>query len=331
MAAEEYGFPQPPSRYPSWIKICDNVFNDYVRRWIFDSDTCGGGLRWQFTPENAGHGYKNSISNGGFFQLAARLGRMTGNQTYLDWAEKVWDWSSAIGLIDNIYNVYDGTDLLINCTGINHNQWSYNVAMYLYGAASMQNITGAADKWVKRTTGLLEATSTFFSPFPNATNVMFEAMCEKSSTCNVDQFSMKAYLARWLAGTSMLAPYTAGRVGALLRASAVGAASACNAGQVANTCGSKWYINGSDGTSGLGQQLSAMEVMYSLLVNQTLPPSVFNSVRIPQAPPDVANVSADPPANQRRPLYDSGDQIQVTHWPLFASTTVLTILLIGIT
>lgn len=277
MSAAEYGFPLPPKPYPSWLQICDNVFNDFVQRWQSDSDTCGGGLRWHFTPENNGHSYKNTISNGGFFQLAARLARMTGNQTYADWAEKVWDWTTAIGLIDNNYNVFDGTDLNINCTELNHYQWSYNVGIYLYGAAAMQNYTNALEKWVTRTTGLLDASSIFFSPFPNATNVMFETICEPAAMCNVDQYSMKAYLSRWLAGTSQLAPYTAGRVGELLRASAIGASSACTAGPDGNVCGSKWYVGGPDGTDGLGQRQSTLEVIYSLLVNETAPPSVLTS------------------------------------------------------
>lgn len=310
MSAAEYGFPQPPAPYPSWRQICDNVFNDYVKRWAFDSDTCGGGLRWQFTPENAGHDYKNAISNGGFFQLAARLGRMTGNKTYVDWAEKIWDWTSAVGLIDDKYNVFDGTDLKINCTEINHNQWTYNVAIYLYGAAMMQNHTKASKKWVRRTSGLLGAASAFFSPFPNATNTMYEALCERQSVCNVDQLSMKAYLSRWLAGTSLLAPYTAGRIGELLRASAIGASTACTSGAYGNTCGAKWYINGWDGTSGLGQQMSAMEVMYALLVNKTAPPSILNSVRTRDAPAKVLVVLPDSSRNGTGPLHNGGGGVQ---------------------
>jgi mannan endo-1,6-alpha-mannosidase len=143
----------------------------------------------------------------------------------------------------------------------------------------MQNYTDGSSIWVQRTSGFLDATATFFSPFPNSTNVMFETQCELSSTCNVDQYSMKAYLARYLAGTSLLAPFTAGRVGSLLRISAIGAAAACTTGPYGNTCGFKWYINGSDGTSGLGQQLSAVEVMYALLVNLTEPPMSFKNLR----------------------------------------------------
>lgn len=64
----------------------------------------------QFYPSNAGYFYKNAISNGAFFQVSARLARFTGNQTYVDWAHKTWNWSQAIGLISPTYDVYDGTD-----------------------------------------------------------------------------------------------------------------------------------------------------------------------------------------------------------------------------
>ena len=114
MAAAEYGFQPPPPPYECWQELCINAFNDYVRRW--NTTTCGGGLQWQFYPANAGFYYKNAVSNGAFFQLSARLLRMTGNQTYLHWANKVYDWSSQIGLVDNLYNVFDGTDDTINCT-----------------------------------------------------------------------------------------------------------------------------------------------------------------------------------------------------------------------
>jgi len=302
-SAAEFGFQHPPSPYRCWQELCINAFNDYVRRW--NTSTCGGGLQWQFYPANAGFYYKNAISNGAFFQLSARLARMTGNQTYSHWANKIYDWSTDIGLVDDIYNVFDGTDDTINCTGIDHNQWTYNLAVYLYGAAVMQNYTNASTIWVERTSGFLDATATFFSPFKNATNIMFEAQCELTSRCDVDQLSMKAYLARWLAGTSLLAPFAAGRVGTLLRASAIGAASACTAGPYGNTCGEKWYIDGSDGTSGLGQQLSAMEVMYALLVNETAPPMTVNDVQIRNEPAAVTSLNPVPaaPSMTAKPLY----------------------------
>jgi mannan endo-1,6-alpha-mannosidase len=305
MDAVEYGFPDPLPPAPAWLQVCINAFNDYVSRW--DTTKCNGGLKWQFHPENAGYDYKNAISNGVFFQLSARLARYTGNQTYVDWANKAYDWSSAIGLVDaRNYNVYDGTDDMINCTGVDHDQWSYNVGVFLYGAAVMQNYTNGTQLWVDRVTGFLDATTTFISPYPNSTYILFEAMCEQRSACNVDQFSFKAYLARWLAATSLLAPFTAARVGVIIQTSAMGAAAACTAGPYGNTCGAKWYINASDGTSGLGQQLAAMEVMYALLVNETTPPAYLPNVVIRNEPANVTSVTPALPSSTSRPLVGPG-------------------------
>ena len=66
-----------------------------------------------------------------------------------------------VGLIDNNYNVYDGTDDTKGCTSVDHDQWSYNVGIYLYGSAVMQALTNDP-KWVTRTNGQLAATGTFF-------------------------------------------------------------------------------------------------------------------------------------------------------------------------
>jgi mannan endo-1,6-alpha-mannosidase len=170
----------------------------------------------------------------------------------------------------------------------------------------LQNYTNGSDVWWTRTNGLLDATSTFFSPFPNATDIMFEAQCELDNSCNVDQLSKKAYLARWLAGTSIMAPGTAGRVGALLKASAGGAAAACTGGVDGQTCGFKWYTGGYDGNTGVGQQLSAMEVMYSLLVNDTAPPKTLPNVHIRNEPNNLTATPTGDPASSStpRPLHD---------------------------
>ncbi|KAJ9613311.1 hypothetical protein H2200_003253 [Cladophialophora chaetospira] len=271
--AAEYGFREPPKAYPTWLKICDNIFNDFVSRWIASSNTCGGGLKWQVFPTSPGYDYKNSISNGGFLQLAARLYRSTNNQTYYEWAIHVWDWSVKIGLIDSSYNVFDGSDDTINCTGIDHTLWTYNVAVYLYGTAVLYNYTNGLEIWRNRTTALLDfALEAFVSPFPNATDVIYEH-CELTWSCNIDQFSFRAYLARWLAKTTIMMPETAEKVNPVLRASALAAAAACSGGANGTTCGARWYLDAWDETSGLGQALAALEVVQSLLVDEAGPPA----------------------------------------------------------
>jgi hypothetical protein len=68
--------------------------------------------------------------------------KYTGNTTYSNWAETTWDWCERVGLIDDKYNVYDGTSAAVgeNCTSVDHLQWSYNVGVFLIGAAYMWNI-----------------------------------------------------------------------------------------------------------------------------------------------------------------------------------------------
>lgn len=235
------------------------------------------------------------------------MARFTGNQTYVDWAEKVWDWVEDIGLMSSSYDIYDGTDEKINCSAVDHHQWTYNVGTFLYGTATLANYTNNSQIWVERTVGLLAATDTFFSPYTNATDIMFEAACELDASCNVDQWSMKAYLARWMANAAIVAPYIADRVKTRLQASAQGAAAACTSGTFGNTCGSKWYINRFDNITGLGQQLSALEIVTGLLFNDTLAPRhlpqvTISTVPLTALPTTVAAISD--PTSTADPLHD---------------------------
>ena len=150
MEAAEYNFPNPPDDQPQWLALVQAVFNSQVPRW--DETTCGGGLRWQIFPFNSGFDYKNSISNGVNFNLAARLARYTGNQTYADWAERQWDWMTSVKLIDPVtYAVFDGGHVEDNCTSLTPLQWSYNVGVVLHGAANMYSLVSALTVLQSRT------------------------------------------------------------------------------------------------------------------------------------------------------------------------------------
>jgi mannan endo-1,6-alpha-mannosidase len=167
--AAEYHFPVPTGNSSTvWLDLAEAVFNTQIARW--DTADCNGGLRWQIFSSNKGYDYKNSISNGGLFHIAARLAKLTGNQTYVEWAEKTWNWMFDVKFIDANYNVYDGAE--IPCNVVNKVMWTYNPSMLLYGSAVLFNYTNGAAVWENRTTGLLKTCiNTFFSPYPNATNV----------------------------------------------------------------------------------------------------------------------------------------------------------------
>ncbi|KAI1076797.1 glycoside hydrolase family 76 protein [Whalleya microplaca] len=254
----------------SWLAIGTNAFEDFVRRWNADSGTCGGGLKWQYDPSANGYHYKNSVTNGGFFQTAARLARYTGNQTFADWAVKIYDWSVSIGLVTSEYRVFDGAgdENNANCSVLDQTQWSYNIATYLHGAAHMYAFTEGDSVWESRVQRLVAtAKSTFFGPTANSTGVMYEQNCELDNKCNVDQMSFKASLSRWLGKTAVLVPSVSETILGLLKSSAKGAASSCSE-HANSTCGMKWYIGGFDGQSNFGAQLSALETVQSLLVTK---------------------------------------------------------------
>ncbi|KAF2036676.1 hypothetical protein EK21DRAFT_51969 [Setomelanomma holmii] len=270
MSALEYQFPEPGSAPADYLEVAVNSFNNIIGRW--DESSCGGGLKWQIYPENSyGYNYKNSISNGCAFALGARLARYTGNQTYADWAVKIYDWTKKVGLITDIYEVFDGSDDKTNCATVaDKTQWTYNNAMFLHGSAFMYDFTGGDSTWKDRTSGFLShAELLLFKPFENSTDIMYEWACETGESgrhCNLDQQSFKAYLARFMAKTAVMAPFTKDTITKYLKASAVGAAKSCSGGASGASCGSKWYTGAWDGTSGVGQQLSALEVTQALLM-----------------------------------------------------------------
>ncbi|KAI9654439.1 MAG: hypothetical protein M1831_005405 [Alyxoria varia] len=308
LSALEHDF--PPLKCPggtsgpncpnSWLHLATNAFNTLAARYEKDKTTCGGGLRWQYDPAAPGYRYKNSVSNGGFFDIAARLARVTGNATYAGWAGKVYDWSVDVGLVDETggtYDVYDGAgdEEGSECRELDRHLWSYNTGLYMHGAANMAaymsgggggSNDGGGDgkgrgsgagastpdntnKWTTRAEKLTKAAlRNFVDP---KSNIIYEK-CEPS-TCNDDQKSFKAYLARWMASSAVLVPSISEKVRPVLEASARAAAEGCSgvgSGKGAEkgngTCSGDWRggKGGVDENGGLGQRLSALEVVQGL-------------------------------------------------------------------
>lgn len=135
--------------------------------------------------------------------------------------------------------------------------------------------TNGSDKWRQRVEGILNGTNLFFSP--DVKDVMYEVACEGPKTCNTDNKSFKAYLSRWMAATTKLAPFTFDLIMPKLRASAAAAALQCSGGTDGKTCGLRWTEGAKwDGSTGVGEQMSAMEVFQSILITKAEAP-VTNS------------------------------------------------------
>jgi len=280
MAAAERNFPQPDPNQPSWLQLSTNLWNSLASRW--NTTACGGGLLWQIFASNPnGLDYKNTVSNGGLFQISARLARATGNQTYVQWAEKVWDWTQAVGLITSDFHVQDGAHSRHNCTDVNPISFSYTAGIYMYGAAVMADHTGDP-KWANRAERLLQAASSYFfgGPSDNAANVMWESACEGVDRCNTDMRSFKAYMSRFMYASTLFVPSLKPKVDTLLQTSARAAAKSCTGGSAGTSCGHKWYTGGFDGQTGLGEEMCALETIQGLLIGQSSPPLKGDAIKV---------------------------------------------------
>ncbi|EPS31824.1 putative mannan endo-1,6-alpha-mannosidase [Penicillium oxalicum] len=262
MTAAELKFPDVKDGF-SWLSLAQGVFNSQKGRW--NTTMCGGGLTWQMFPyQGGGYTMKNAISNGGFFQLAARLARYTGESEYETWAKKTWDWSVSVPLVNNktwlVQDSTEGTDGCIN--GANW-PWTYNYGTYMMGVAYMYNYTGDP-QWYTALDGLLNRTfSTFF--LEKHGGIMEDILCEAREICNNNEVLFKGLLSTWFSYIALIVPSTYDRIMPKLQTAAVAAAASCN-GEGKNICGVRWYESKFDGNPGMEQQISVSQVLSANLL-----------------------------------------------------------------
>jgi len=188
----------------------------------------------------------------------------------------------------------------------------------------MYNHTNGSEIWKGRVEGLLNATSVFFQ-----NGILYEVACETNGKCNNDQMSFKAYLARWLAATTKMAPFTYDTIMPLLRTSAAAAALQCSGGASGRTCGLKWTNEANyDGTYGVGQQMSALEVIQSNLITQVAGPVTNNTGGTSQGNSAAGSGSSDTSAatGQFQDSPTTGDRVGAG----FLTTVVLVGVLGGV-
>jgi mannan endo-1,6-alpha-mannosidase len=273
LEAVERNFTNPPDH--SWLSLAQAIYNTMNSRW--DTDNCGGGLRWQIFSWNSGYDYKNTISNGCLFHISARLARyFSGDnntlvKNYTDTAEKVWNWMIDVGFMQMDPNseleLYDGATIIPSnksCDDVTKLKWSYNFGVFIAGAAYMYNFT-QDDVWLDRVNELWGASKYFF-----INNIMTETTCAVHNNCNNDQRSFRCLFARCLSLTAIMAPSMYDEIMHYMETSAVAAAQSCSGGSDGVTCGLNWGVSGWDGVYGLGEQMSALETVMSL-INHDVP------------------------------------------------------------
>ncbi|KAJ5779129.1 CAZyme family GH76 [Penicillium paradoxum] len=268
MTAGELNFPQRDGE-PSWVSLAAGVFNGQVPRW--DMTACGGGLRWQIWPYQDGYSMKNAISNGGLFQLSARLALYTKNATYAEWAEKIWDWSATTPLLRKNWVIADSTNNAANCKDHGDYQWTYNYATYISGAGYMHNYTnGTETKWLKGIKGMIKTSDQFF-PASGGKTIISEITCEPIKRCDRNQRTFKSYFTSWIGFMSLIVPsnVTDDLMGRF-KSSAVAAGQQCSGGSDGKHCGTRWTKKSEwDGTKGLEQQMAVLGVLNAVLVPYT--------------------------------------------------------------
>ena len=115
------------------------------------------------------------------------------------------------------------------------------------------------------------------SVFVTKQNVLREIACEPQNTCNYDQFLYKGISAQWMGATIQMAPFTADTITPYLQASAKGAAASCSGGDNNTSCGFDWTVAKYDGKPGIGQELSALDVILANLAVDAPSPSTLTA------------------------------------------------------
>ena len=95
--------------------------------------------------------------------------------------------------------------------------------------------------------------------------IMTEVACEPIGTCEPDQHTYKGLTAQWMGEAVQVAPFTKDKILGYLQSSAEGAAKQCSGGANGTACGTLWTKTKYDGKTGLGQELSAMNVFLANL------------------------------------------------------------------
>lgn len=120
-----------------YLAMGETIFSDMAGGW---DNTCGGGIWW-----SKDRGYKNAIANELFLSVAAHLAnRDTVNgTTYLNWANKEWQWFAQTGMINskNLINdglgTADGHTSAASCGNNGQATWSYNQGVVLGGLVEL--------------------------------------------------------------------------------------------------------------------------------------------------------------------------------------------------
>ena len=140
------------------------IMNPNKPKWkAWDDNLCGGGVRWGDTTKDNARYYHNSVTNGLFLTVSARLAahyylhnNLEKAEKYAVWAEKEWQWltegtGKELWKSDNESLLIDGITQKTQQSGITKTTdlYTYNQGLIIYGMASLARMyfnKGETDK-----------------------------------------------------------------------------------------------------------------------------------------------------------------------------------------
>ena len=170
-----------------YLEMAKAIFADATKGW--EPKNCSGGVWWQKRAV-----YKNAITNELFLLVAAALHNHVPNDSgpgsYLDWAQKEWQWFSKSGIINASNLINDG--LSDTCANNGQTTWTYNQGVILGALVEMYQATGDAS-FITRAEALADASTKALVD----ENGIFRETC--GGACDGDQVSFKGIYLRNLA------------------------------------------------------------------------------------------------------------------------------------
>jgi len=122
------------------LRLAEIDYNFILGGWYYGSgSSCSGGLFWNY---GTGMRYRNVPANGPAAEAGAELYAITGNVTYLRWAERIYDWVNG-HLLSKAWLYYDGIQ---NYPGVPcyvvRDLWTYNQGTMIGAGTLLYLVTG---------------------------------------------------------------------------------------------------------------------------------------------------------------------------------------------
>jgi len=119
-----------------FLDVVHLLWSDIITGW---TDVAGGGIMWaRHTPN-----FKAATSNAPASILSSRLYRLTDDETYLEWAERIYEWQRSTVVNTGTGAVYDGVTVENGQENVN-TDWifTYNQGTFIGSALELYGIHG---------------------------------------------------------------------------------------------------------------------------------------------------------------------------------------------